>query len=206
MIPAPLENCFVISIRQKRLEDFFQQDLGPLREHFSVVTGVNGSQLDRNALAAVYKPINQWNVLTRGEIGCFLSHLGIWKQMCELKLPYAFIVEDDCQVPPLADLQRALQEVNSVDPTWKVFLLGRNPRFKQDAKRVTAHLSIPRRSWGLFCYFITLEGARHLVAKGHPIRAAVDVFVSSCKMRGKYALIRDLAHVRSVKSDTVNIR
>jgi len=198
---------FVISIREERLKEFMAQPkLQPLANRVGIIHGVNGETLDKAQIAVIHKPINKWNALRRGELGCYLSHMSAWQTMVDQSIPYALIMEDDCIMPDPQDLERALQEVHRIDPNWKIYLLARNPQFKRNARILTPDICVPSRSWGLFCYFVTLEGARTLLGRGKPIKCAVDVYVSSLRTGGKYSLVNDLTTVRKVRSDTVNIQ
>ena len=62
--------------------------------------------------------------LTRGAVGCYLSHINVYKAVKKQKNKYAFIFEDDVKIikPNL------LKEVNNIIPTipfdWDILLLG----------------------------------------------------------------------------------
>lgn len=62
--------------------------------------------------------------LTRGAVGCYLSHINVYKAVKRQKNKYAFIFEDDVKIikPNL------LKEVNNIIPTipsdWDILLLG----------------------------------------------------------------------------------
>ncbi len=72
----------------------------PLR--CSVVSAVDGSLLSEAEISKVYqrklyspKYIAE---LRKGEIGCFLSHRKVWKQIAEGAADVAFVVEDDIEL------------------------------------------------------------------------------------------------------------
>lgn len=71
------------------------------------------------------KPKKQW-WLSRGELGCALSHHRIYQQIVQEQHPYALILEDDAQF--LADPRPLLQEANLLkihqQYAFDVLLLG----------------------------------------------------------------------------------
>jgi collagen beta-1,O-galactosyltransferase len=94
----------VISIRQERLQHFFERtrECLPLgRVVVKVCNGVDGRSLDLQQLirdgTIVRKKVpprkkgHPPSPLTRGELGCFLSHRSIWQQMVDI----------DAQAPPM---------------------------------------------------------------------------------------------------------
>jgi glycosyl transferase family 25 len=57
---------------------------------------VDGDDLENNEN---YKKLfkNKKTKLTKGEIGCFISHYEVFKEIIDKKLPYAIIYEDDVE-------------------------------------------------------------------------------------------------------------
>ncbi|XP_065068694.1 glycosyltransferase 25 family member-like [Rhopilema esculentum] len=47
--------------------------------------------------------------ITMGEVGCFLSHWNIWKEIVANKLEYVLVLEDDVRFEP--DFVRKMREV-----------------------------------------------------------------------------------------------
>lgn len=193
----------VISIREPRLQDFLAHAEGD----WSVLHGVNGGHLSDDKLKRLYVPLNKYNTLTRGEIGCYLSHVTVWTKMIELDIPYALICEDDCITPSSTEITEALRDLNHLDPRWNICLLARDPRMTQNEVTYSkTRFCRPSKSWGLFCYLISLQGARHLLNYALPIQHPIDTYVTAAGLKGKYALIKHLCGRRVVRSDTVNIR
>src|SRR5262245_54110856 len=62
--------------------------------------------------------------LTPGEIGCYASHLALWRRIVHENLPAALICEDDAIVP--GDIKAIVAEILSVLPhDWDMaFLAG----------------------------------------------------------------------------------
>jgi GR25 family glycosyltransferase involved in LPS biosynthesis len=209
--PEILRNMFVITIRPTRLRAF-ERRMGKLCEFLTVVKGVDGNLLNIAQLQKqrIYKPLNKWNTLTRGELGCFLSHRAIWQRVVDADLPYALIMEDDCLLFPTVDLlkqtQQCTQEMIQGNPTWNIMLLSRGPKVAKTLKKVSAHLVKPGKSWGLHCYAISQIGAQELLKKSLPISLAVDIYVSTVAIRGRYACAPVICGVEKKLSDTMGIK
>lgn len=201
-LPTP-PTQIVISIREQRLRDFLAHAEGA----WSVLHGVNGAHLTEQKIKGLYTPVNKYNTLSRGELGCYLSHVTAWTKMVELNIPYALICEDDCITPSSAEVADALRDLEQMDRKWNVCLLARDPRMSQNEVTYSkTRFCRPSRSWGLFCYLISRQGARHLLNNALPITQPIDAFVTAASLKGKYALVKDLCGRRAVRSDTVNIR
>ena len=67
---------------------------------------------------------NKHYQLTKGAVGCYLSHVKIWSEMMRKKHDRILIFEDDAKVPPniLRDIQKNIY--GKIPPDWDVVLLG----------------------------------------------------------------------------------
>jgi glycosyl transferase family 25 len=199
---------YIISIRPERLRSCLERLSLPAGD--VTVIGVNGRTLCKTDMIqdGSYVKLHKWHDLTRGELGCFLSHRAVWRHMQDHDVPEALILEDDCQMQN-TDYQRALGLVDTLsksDPLWNVLQLVRMINVRSDVRRVSQSFVIPGRSWGLACYALSKRGAGKLLTKSVPIKEAVDTFVSNSRLHGKYALYTDLCLVTATFSDTVDIK
>jgi GR25 family glycosyltransferase involved in LPS biosynthesis len=97
--------------------------------------------------------------LTRGAIGCWLSHRNLWRNVLSTDKDCALIFEDDCMMA--RNLHGILKE-SRVPTDWDICLLGYmcnecEPMACADAIRVT-------RFFGLHCYMITRRGIEKILA------------------------------------------
>lgn len=61
--------------------------------------------------------------LTKGAIGCYLSHVKIWENILKNKSEIALIFEDDAQVP--VDLNKRIhEEMKNIPNDWDIVLFG----------------------------------------------------------------------------------
>ncbi|XP_077504637.1 glycosyltransferase 25 family member-like [Amblyomma americanum] len=114
--------------------------------------------------------------ITAGEIGCFMSHYNIWKDMIENQHRIAIIFEDDIRFEPYfrTKVAELLAEVRHFD--WDLIYLGRkrlsgsNEPFVAGSSRLV-HVDY---SYWTLCYALTLAGARKLV-EADPLPRMVPV-------------------------------
>ena len=198
-------NTIVITIRPDRLEAFMK-DL-PVTEHSQVIalSGVHGERLD---LKQIPSKLPLHNKLTRGEVGCYLSHMCVWKQIVQNQQP-ALIVEDDAilDTSTLQQIRDLYQRIVTMDPDWDVIQVGRNERFLRNVRVFQDNIAVPGRSWGLAAYYVSPKGARRLLATAMPIQCAVDIYVSTIRpIKHVWAATKNLVTLRKVHSDTFNIK
>lgn len=149
---------------------------------------VYGAELPRETIAALVHPDrlaidanpDTHFKVTRPAIGCFLSHLAIWRWMLETGLPRVLVFEDDANPAPgfdAASFRTAMAELEQRD---EMVFLGRiiMNGMAEDAAKVAP--ALPRMFYfnGTFAYLITPSVARVLIRSLLPIRGHIDVEIS----------------------------
>ena len=124
--------------------------------------------------------------LTPGGLGCFLSHVTIWKKTIELNQPM-IVFEDDVYFVDKFDekFQQILNELPSDFGLFYFadFVKSRNTRgfsFSQSLDRINGE------QWGTYAYMISPETAKLLYQNVFPIENQVDSFMT--RMRQKYKI------------------
>ncbi len=102
--------------------------------------------------------------LTRGAIGCYLSHLAIYKSVRPGEI--VLVLEDDIKIK-----HDALKSIAWPMGYWDILLLGHNVMRKNFDGSVKSF-------WGMCGYLITYEGAQKILKKGHPIDCQIDTYLS----------------------------
>jgi GR25 family glycosyltransferase involved in LPS biosynthesis len=148
------------------------------------------------------------------EIGCFLSHYSIWKQIIDNNIDVALILEDDCYFSN--DFNLKLTEILQIDTTtYDYFTLGRNRGWGvYDLGPETVirdDYVIPKYSYNTHCYLLTNTGAKILTNKlarkyiipvdeyisilynSFPFQKYSDYFKNIPKLRA-LGLVNDIAH------------
>jgi GR25 family glycosyltransferase involved in LPS biosynthesis len=129
---------------------------------------------------------------TTGAIGCYLSHVEIWKKVANNPEPYAIVFEDDAAVP--ADFMRrfeaAYSEINLLAGIPDLWTFSNPWAFYYRTKGRPLPYDVPenlRGRWvlntcpgGTGGYFITKEGAKKLLDNAFPIDMHVDLYICLC--------------------------
>jgi len=146
--------------------------------------------------------------LTRPAIGCFLSHLAVWRWVIASGVPRALVLEDDaCPTPDYAA------------DDFRAFVMGLTPQHQlvfpgclvmeglADLPSGSDRLAQLHYFNGTFSYLITPAACRFLLARMFPLRAHIDHQLSSlfveyrAQFRAYYATPQFFAPDWSLRSD-----
>lgn len=165
---------FLVNLAQKkdRLANADRQlkARGIAYERFPAVYGKALSVAERRASVAGF---HSWCAMGRrlldGEIGCALSHCGIYRRMVDERIPYALVLEDDIAI--VGDLAGALLDVESFcNPERpQIILLTHHTKGAPD-------VGISRITYEMFTegYVVTLAAARALCRANYPVVTVAD--------------------------------
>jgi len=173
-----------------------------------IFDAVDGQLLDKNdvnnklTLKAKYtltNPSSYNDIRTYGEIGCYLSHTNIWKEIVNNNYSNCIIFEDD--VIPNVEYETIIKYLEDLPNDFDIAYLGwwsRN-NIKLDQvnnikldKVNNIKLDKLNNNWsftnfnnkkketvlGLYSYIISNSGAKKLLSKAFPIDVQLDTFVS----------------------------
>ena len=192
----PALSTYVINLRRnpERLahfqRSFTASDLGASNS-FIRVEAVDGSQIQVEQFVTPYalQEISQAEAvgyrtkhyqLTRGGVGCALSHMEVWRQLLASDRDAALVFEDDVVMHPdiWALFRRALP---SIPQDWDILLLG---YFCKNCERRQGHFRV-RRFFGLHAYVIRRRGAVRAFQYGLlPINQQLDSLLSDAAEEG----------------------
>ena len=126
------------------------------------------------------------NQLTKGMVGCYLSHLAVYRDALENGADYALIFEDDALIAPdvygaaISKLVGATKDP-LVPKQWDIMLLG---YICLDCHEINADYNIVADFYGLHGYLISRSGMEKL--KGLlPINNQIDLEMSRLAQAGK---------------------
>lgn len=144
-----------------------------------------------------------------GEVGCTLSHLGVYERMLEMQTEFALVLEDDALVmPEVASLleEKVLHQWMASDCP-RVLLLSAADRFlrrggfavspRHRAQRV-------RNAWLAHGYLINCAAARLLLLRQRPIRFLVDDWLDLDMVFGLEVYCMQPACIRLHMTSTVS--
>jgi len=178
-----LSEIFVINLerRQDRKErmDFCMRLQGI---KYTLVPAVDGKALTQDDIDGLgirqlpgFSDPHKPRTITRGEVGCFLSHYYLWQKMVPGET--YLVLEDDVRFGPdfVADLRRTLREAKDID--WDLIYVGRKrgPGADNDVEvMVTESISNVTYSFWTLGYLITGDAAKVLVDE-KPLEKLVPV-------------------------------
>jgi hypothetical protein len=114
-----------------------------------------------------------------GSIGCFLSHMAVWKKIVASSRPYGVVFEDDIRLPKNFITQ--FLTMLSACPPWDMIVFGPWAPTSPIRQRVTnQRMEFVTCRWILLnSYVIRSDLCRKLLQKSIPIRRQVDWWISS---------------------------
>ena len=159
---------------------------------FERMPAVNGRALSDEEIAQITYPYNHFESrvrftreLTKGEVGCFLSHRKCWERLLESDKQWAMIMEDDIQISNLApnymlstewippDVHICQLSVCSSHPVTGTI---RDEVLKVDDD-VTLVVPLNPPPVGCMCYLISRKAAELAVKLSEKLPAPVDDFL-----------------------------
>jgi len=181
-----LDEIYMINLdrrpdRKQRMDYNFHH-LGLDYRHFAAVDGrVLGPEylLEEgiNMLPGFSEPYHG-RPLKMGEVGCFMSHYNLWKDIVEKKYDMVLIFEDDIRFEPffISKLENLLKELRLRRDDWDLVFLGR--KRSKNAEEPWAEgsdqlVQVGYTYWTL-AYILSGEGARKLLA-GKPLDKMLPV-------------------------------
>jgi hypothetical protein len=190
---------FAISIRPERF-DKLVRNMGPWGKYVQHWAGTVGALLSVDELA------KNGNHFKRGQVGCYESHVGIWRYMSDRHIPHALIFEDDADIRygqnTINRLNKMFNDLDRHKLDYDVIYIIHNEHYKAQMIPGT-ELGIPGSTQCLMGYYLTLRGARQLLAKAYPmIRAADDYVFLELPRARQYALEPRLSWIFDDHSDT----
>jgi glycosyl transferase family 25 len=122
MIPIYLINLDKSTERLKHCDALFKAH----GLEFERVSAVNGAALSNDEINRHYDANANRNryfrPLSRGEIGCYLSHRKCWQTLLESSSQYCIVLEDDVEI--IGDVSRAISDIENSCKTWDVVKLS----------------------------------------------------------------------------------
>ena len=166
----------VVSLKRtpQRLENFIQKNTKYL-PGFKVFDAIDGNDLSHFTMLQEgfdsnkdWRDPNLHRTLTRGEIGCFMSHWKLWEMCVEANEPF-MILEDDIVFERQPDLSDDIGDADLLYLDWK------------EMKKAGAKPGRPCYPYWTCAYIITPKGAKTLLdTNGRKNIIPVDEFLSCC--------------------------
>ncbi|NLC12876.1 MAG: glycosyltransferase family 25 protein [Chloroflexi bacterium] len=174
---------WVINLKKdKERREFMTSQLGRLGLSFEIVEAVDGSILTNQDLKSYSADLALKTIhrqLIPNEIGCALSHIGLWERMMRENIAEALIFEDDALISEaflgvLANRDKLPENWEHINfTTWaRVVPFG---DFIYDIYRAAKYLERPFLA---SAYLLTKSGAEKLLSKVFPLYIPIDDYFS----------------------------
>ncbi|XP_071980637.1 inactive glycosyltransferase 25 family member 3 isoform X2 [Engystomops pustulosus] len=155
--------------RERMLRSLYEQEIS-----CRVLDAVDGRALNSsdikklgvNLLPGFYDPFSG-RTLTKGEVGCFLSHYKIWQEIVDRQLEVTLVFEDDVRFESYfkRKMIRLLNDVRTAELEWDLIYIGRKQVTTDPEKSVETVRNLVEAdySYWTLCYMISLQGAQKLL-------------------------------------------
>lgn len=161
-----------MSERKKRmLERFAKWGMEP--NFFDAIMGNQLSKEDLQKLSA------SDGLLTLGEIGCALSHLGVYRKLLESKEPCVYVFEDDALITDkFMELQPKIQQFMEKQTKPTVLVLCAINGRKKVCQKLNGQVSIMRSLAGTraHAYVLNRLAAQNLLKAQTPVKIELDAW------------------------------
>jgi len=206
---------FIINLKQDTLRKKHMQELcKKYNLQVEFIEAVDGRALNTNKVEKVYsskKAIDKiGRELSRGEIGCALSHKKIYQRIVDENISEAIVLEDDINFNK--ELLEILQKVDNFPNRWNIVLLGHHACLARDLetccsfwerKSLNKKYMIARPceiGCGTYGYILRLEAAIILLQDLEVIDRPIDHFTGSDEKLSLYVLTPPVVDIHQALS------
>ena len=140
------------------------------------------NNLSLKAKYTIKNPNSYDDIRSVGEIGCYLSHTNIWKEIVDNNYNNCIIFEDD--VIPKKNYEDIITYIEDVPDDYDIAYLGwwtrknLNNINKNSNWLYSVNNSDKPNVLGLYAYIISNNGAKKLLSNAFPIDVQLDTYVS----------------------------
>lgn len=200
MIETPI---FIVNLKLDIKKKHYMKQL--LSEHlldFNFIDAVNGSELDSNYIDKITnegKSISEYGkILTKGELGCALSHISIYMKMINENIDQAIVFEDDIE------LTKGFHEfkfnIDKLPKDWELVLLGYysnvateiqtkySLRYSKKISNNYETVRLVQLAFGTHGYLINKKGAEKLLGSLDKIIKPIDHYTGVDRFINMYAI------------------
>ncbi|XP_057565320.1 procollagen galactosyltransferase 1 isoform X2 [Hippopotamus amphibius kiboko] len=177
--PDKMDFDEVFMINLKRRQDRRERMLRALQEQeieCRLVEAVDGKAMNTSQVEALgiqmlpgYQDPYHGRPLTKGELGCFLSHYNIWKEVVDRGLQKSLVIEDDLRFEIFFKrrLMNLMRDVEQEGLDWDLIYVGRKRMQVEHPEKAVPrvrNLVEADYSYWTLAYVISLQGAHKLLA------------------------------------------
>ncbi|WP_374446884.1 glycosyltransferase family 25 protein [Providencia sp.] len=166
---------FIINLKEsseRRMKMQAQLDETKLKYEF--INAVNGKDLSETELKEIVYDYPNC-MLSKGEIGCALSHLLIYKKMANENIEQALILEDDATLPH--NIEAVISKTQRIDKLTKpnIYLLSCVDSYIKNQK-IDDNVFKVYQAIRSHAYIINKKAAKRLISFQTPIKYEADMW------------------------------
>lgn len=166
---------FIINLKEsseRRLKMQAQLDKTELKYEF--INAINGKDLSNTELKEIVYDYPNC-MLSKGEIGCALSHLAIYKKMVNENIEQAFVLEDDATLPH--NIEDVISKIQKIDKLTKpnIYLLSCVDSYIKNQK-IDDNVFKVYQAIRSHAYIINKKAAKRLISFQTPIKYEADMW------------------------------
>jgi glycosyl transferase family 25 len=197
---------YVINLKRsvERRNHTYSQ-LNDLGIKFSFIEAVDGNEFsDMEIIKSndfdVWKCGARSRNLLKGEIGCVLSHLKIYKKIIDEEIEMACILEDDNDYEK--EFRDVIENIDLESFKWELLYLGHNSQIPLSSTKEAQsrnkmktilpnyYIGIPVEvPFGSYAYIIKREAAVKLLANAYPIKMPIDIYMGQAYSFGIHSYL-----------------
>ena len=143
--------------------------------------------------------------LTRGGLGCFLSHSNLAKQLLSDTTNDAYLIfEDDTTILPFT-YNKITDALNNLPDDWDMVLFY---TIRAVGRKSNNYFNKLKSFWGMNCYIINKKGAKKIIdeVKLNKIDGQIDCYLSRMIQQDKLNVYSSKIHYVSCNSKDTNIQ
>lgn len=142
--------------------------------NYQFIEAVKGSDLTDEQIKSKVQDYPNC-LLTKGEIGCALSHINIYQKMVDESIEYALVLEDDAIVPK--NLEKTINGIirQDIKHNRNVYLLSEVISYIEN-KKLHSNIYSAYHACGAHGYLINFKAAKKLLSALNPIRYEADMW------------------------------
>lgn len=166
--------------------------------NFEIVDAINGRALAPSLFETLTFDSNK-NALTKGEVGCALSHMHVYSKMSSQGLACALVLEDDAQLSP--EINYIISDIENVISKKKpeIYLLTGNclcsKFFRKESVAKNKYFRVLSGSGG-HGYVINLQAAKKIMEGNLPVKLEAD----------RWVIFRDMFNIKVWSTNSACIR
>lgn len=178
---------------------------------FNISPNELSTLLSKRAFNTLFSNLNyrtDHSQLTLGSIGCYLSHVNLWKQLLDSEHSHFLIFEDDCKLSEdsLDSLNYVLKNIpKSFDFLFLGSVIPPTSDIVNDKNVILNKFVRLHTVYGLHGYVISKEAVKKLLPSVLPIEYQLDSFISYNKsILNMYVMIPNIAYQSGSITDIQN--